>query len=404
VLKRSQGRGVSDGELAAAIFLVVGVAYWVALPYVDIQGSHPVSDGSIYAAMATHPRDHISVLFGGTNLKDALPVPFVWRVFTPWTVWTLPFGTATGFKLVNVVAVAGSATALFLYARTFFDRAAAFRAVAYFVLAGDVLILLMDPWLVDGPALFFSILSFYLVRRDRVLWATLTLCLGVTVHESLVIVVATLAFVHMAGRDWRIDWRLVPFVGFPVLVYVVIHYTSLLYGSTLTYQFWSAENRQAVIDTRRHLDGSLDKSLLFAFATSFGAVWILAAIGSYRAPKFLRAGLIMLPALMVAFLSASDWDRVLTVAFPIVILLACRVRLRWSVLVALLFVQAWTSGLAINRITGYYRDDPSRLHTDLTLALLGLAIALVGVGALIARRGPPDSRMLHSVKHDSSET
>jgi predicted membrane-bound dolichyl-phosphate-mannose-protein mannosyltransferase len=148
---------------------------------------------------------------------------------------------------------------LFLYARTFFDRAAAFRAVAYLVLEGNVLALLMDPWLVDGPALFVSIVSFYLVRRDRLLWATATLCLGVTVHESLLLVVFTLLVAHMADNRWRFDLSLIPLVGLPVFVYALIHYSSLVYGSMLTYEFWSAANRQAV--TRRHLDGSLDKSL-----------------------------------------------------------------------------------------------------------------------------------------------
>jgi hypothetical protein len=65
----------SDGRVAALIFIGVAVAYWVALPYVDIQGNHPISDGSIYGAMAEHPGSKISVLFGATYLKDALPVP-----------------------------------------------------------------------------------------------------------------------------------------------------------------------------------------------------------------------------------------------------------------------------------------------------------------------------------------
>ena len=91
---------------------------------------------------------------------------------------------------------------------------------------------------------------------------------------SWFIVVATLAFAYLADNDWRFDPRLVPLVGLPVLVYVLIHYTSLLYGSTMAYHFWSSENREAVFDTRRHLDGSLGKPLFFAFATSFGAVWI----------------------------------------------------------------------------------------------------------------------------------
>jgi hypothetical protein len=92
----------------------------------------------------------------------------------------------------------------------------------------------------------------------------------------------------------------------------------------------------------------------------------------------------MLPALAVGFLTASDWDRILTVAFPIVIVLACRVRLYWPFLVAFLVVQAVLSGLAIDRLTGYYREDLSHPNTSLTLALLVVALILVLLGALTA--------------------
>ena len=90
----------------------------------------------------------------------------------------------------------------------------------------------------------------------------------------------------------------------------------------------------------------------------------------------------MLPVLALNFLTASDWDRVLAVAFPVVIVLACRVRLHWPFLVAFLVVQASLSGLAINRLTGYYHEDLSHPHTSLTLALLALALIFVILGAM----------------------
>jgi hypothetical protein len=63
--------GVSDGRVAVLIFIAVAIAYWVALPHVDIQRNHPISDGSIYGMMADHPG------------KIYLPgLPFVFRVLT----------------------------------------------------------------------------------------------------------------------------------------------------------------------------------------------------------------------------------------------------------------------------------------------------------------------------------
>jgi hypothetical protein len=281
----------------------------------------------------------------------------------------------TGFHLVSVLGVAGSAAMLYLYARTFFDRPAALRAVAYFVLAGNVLALLLDPWLVDGPAFFLSILSFLLVRGGHLGWATAALCLGVANHEGLLLVLATLLVAHLADNNWRFEWRLVPFVGLPVLVYVLIHYTSLVYGSTVHNPFFSAQYRHDSLLLRRRLDGNLIKSALFAFATSFGGVWMLAVLGFRKAPRFLRATAIILPALVLNFLNATDWDRVLTFAFPVVIVLACCVRLRWPILIAFLVVQAWLSGLAIDRITGYYSLHLDHPHYILTVMLLAVAFA-----------------------------
>lgn len=47
-----------------------------------------------------------------------------------------------------------------------------------------------------------------------------------------------------------------------------------------------------------------------------------------------------------------------------------------------LVVQAVLSGLAIDRLTGYYRENLSHPHTSLTLAFLVVALILVLVGAL----------------------
>ena len=378
---------ISDGQLAVGIFIAVAVAYWIALPHIDIQGNHPISDGAIHGAMADHPAARISVrLFGEPWVTNGLPAPFVFRVFIPWSVWALPFRTQTGFQVVNVLGVAGTAALLFLYARTFFDRAAGFRAVAFFVVAGNVLGVLMDPWLVDGPAFFWSILAFLLVRRDRLGWATVVLCFGVATHESLAIVLGTLFVAHLVDRDGRFAWRLVPFVGFPLLVYLVIHNTSLVYGTPVTYEFWSAATRQAVLDTRRHFDGALTISVLFAFAASFGGLWALAMCGFRVAPRFLRATVIMLPALALNFLTAADWDRVATAAFPVVIVLACGVRLRWPVLAALVAVQAWLSGVALNRNAGYYVGNLAHPQTALTVVLLAVAVAFALVGGTTTRR------------------
>jgi hypothetical protein len=175
-------------------------------------------------------------------------------------------------------------------------------------------------------------------------------------------------------------------VGLPVLVYVLIHYTSLVYGSTVHSPFGSAEYIHDNLALRRRLDGNFINSVVFAFATSFGGVWMLAVLGFRRAPRFLRATAIILPALGLIFLNASDWDRVLTFAFPVVIVLACRVPLRWPVLVVFLVVDAWLSGVAIGRITGTYTGQLNP-QTLLTVTLLAVACAIVVTDAVTMKEG-----------------
>lgn len=243
---------LGDGRIAVAIFVAVAVAGFVALPHLDIQGNHPISDGSLYGTMARHPGKYYATLY------FAEEHPF--RVLTPWMVWALSLRPQIGFALFTVLGIAGSAAILYLYARTFVDRAGALRAVAFFVLVGDVLFLLLDPWLVDGLTMLLSILGFLLVRRRHLGWATLVLCLGVANQGGVLLVVATLVIANLVDTGW--DWRarLLPFVGLPVLVYVVLHYTPLLYGFVPpAHRVWSAEVRQAIFDLRRQLDGNLAK-------------------------------------------------------------------------------------------------------------------------------------------------
>ena len=89
----------------------------------------------------------------------------------------------------------------------------------------------------------------------------------------------------------------------------------------------------------------------------------------------------------------SDWDRLLTVAFPVVIPLAARVRLRWWILVLFLAVQATIAALTIERVSTIYNDYNAALPTGqfenrnpaLTSILLGMGVILASYGARRSR-------------------
>jgi peptidoglycan/LPS O-acetylase OafA/YrhL len=97
----------------------------------------------------------------------------------------------------------------------------------------------------------------------------------------------------------------------------------------------------------------------------------------------------MVPLVLLLPVFGSDWDRLLTVAFPVVIPLAARIRLRWWILALFLAVQASLAALTIERVSTIYTDYNNSLPTGhfenrnpaLTAALLGTGVLLALFGA-----------------------
>jgi hypothetical protein len=372
---------VRGAPVAVLIFVVAALAGMVLLSFVDVQGGTPKFDGDFYRRMAEHPR----------TFYDA---PFSYRVLTPMLVWVLPFATRTGFALATVLGVAGTATILFHYVRTFDDQAAGLRALVFFALTGGVLFVFVDPWLVDPLAMLLSMLTFLLVRRGHIGWASLTACAAVASHENALVMLMPLAVAHFVERGRRFDPRLVAFVGLPIVVYVLLRRTPLLYGYIPpSVPFRSPDYLRDQFDLRLTIDGGLGNSVLFAIAGSFGATWVLAALGLRGAPRFLRLTALMVPLVLILPVVAADWDRLLTTAFPVVLPLAARVRLRWWILVPFVAVQAVLAGLTVERLSTIYRDiffafptgHFEDRNTTLTLVLLGVAVVLALAGAATSR-------------------
>lgn len=372
---------VRTGSPVLAILVAAVVAAVIALTLFDIQGASPRFDGDIYRKMAEHPRTFYEA-------------PFSFRVLTPLLVWTLPITSRAGFAAATVIGVAGTAALLFLYVRTSDDQAAGLRAVAYFALTGGVVFVFIDPWLVDPATMLLSMLTFLLVRQGHVGWATVTACAAVANHEYAMIMLLPLALAHFFERGRRFDRRLVAFVGLPILVYVLLRRTPLLYGYIPpSFPFRSVDYLQDQFDLRLTIDGGFGNAGLYAIAGSFGGTWVLAASGFRGAPRFLRATALMVPLVLVLPVLAADWDRMLSVAFPAVLPLAARVRVRAWILVPFLAVEAGLAGLMIERVTTVYNDIAFALptghfedrNTALTALLLGVAAGLALLGAATSR-------------------
>jgi hypothetical protein len=151
------------------------------------------------------------------------------------------------------------------------------------------------------------------------------------------------------------------------------------------------ERRAALARFRRR---GLRNSVLFAVVGWFGGISLLALLGLRGAPRFLRATAVMMPLIVCVLLVVTDWVRYLTFAFPIVVVLACRVRIRWSVLIALIAVQMTIGILTLKRIEGTYSSNFGSRYTQATLLLFSLSIALILCDRLFrprARERPVDN-------------
>jgi hypothetical protein len=372
----------ADSSLAVLIFVGAAFAGFVAVALLNVQGNHPQFDGNIYRKIAEDP---------GVFHQ----APFSFRVLTPWLVRIMPVSTRSGFMLTTVLGVAGTAAILFLYVRNFEGQAAALRAVVYFGLAGGVLLLFVDPWLVDAPTMFLSMLTFLLVSRSQMWWATVTATAAVANHEYVLLVLFPLAIAYLVGKRRGVDARVVPFIALPMLTYVVIRYTPLVYDSIPSYTAaWDTENIVATYDLRLTLDGGLSNAVLFSISASFGAACVLAAVGFRGASRFVRATSLLIPFVVILPVFATDWDRMLTLAFPVVLPLASRVRLRWWILVPFLAIQAALAALSVWRIstlyndyyTGYATGHYENRNVGLTLVVLFGAVAVAVVGVAVGSR------------------
>src|SRR5262249_19393090 len=159
--------------------------------------------------------------------------------------------------------------------RSLGDRAAAWRAVALFGVTGWVVLLFVDPWLVDAPTMFLSMLTFLLVRRGHLGWASVTASAAVASHETALVMLIPLAVAHYFERGRKVDVRLISFVSIPILVYLLIRSTPLIYGRVPpSALFRNLEYLRGQFDTRLRLDGGIGNAMLFTISASFGATWV----------------------------------------------------------------------------------------------------------------------------------
>jgi hypothetical protein len=270
----------------------------------EIAGANHIA---CYNAMAVNPR-------------LATAAPFAFRVLIPFTVHLLPVAAWIGFHIVTAVAIAAAGVLLFDLVEREFGTVQGMLAVALLWTSGAVSLSLRAPGRIDAALLFFGVATMYLARRVGWWWAAAAVAVGISAHELTAMYLVPLVVAAWPAMRQRSLLLVLP----AAVVFVVLHFTPLLYGYVIApYPALSAGNREMIRSLEEARAGGLLQAGLQAAVVALGLAWVLAAMGWRRCPPFYRAMATVLIPAVAAFAIAADWDRLLSMGALLLIPMAC---------------------------------------------------------------------------------
>jgi hypothetical protein len=267
------------------------------------------NDAWFYIRMANHPGQWVGYTFS-------------FRVLVPYFVHLLPWSAPLGFEFVTAISLAAVAGLLV----AFLDDLSLtpWLGLCLVAAAPGILVLLRDPYLVDAPGLVDTLIILLLVRRQNWDLIALALAIGVVIQERQAALLLPVLAVAMTVRPRPRVIQIVTIVLAPMAIYLMLHKSTALFGAVPpSYPYLSWANVQNIIAFRAHRDGGIPRAIVLAFAGSLGPAWPMAALGWRHATRFLRVTAVYVLPCMAACALASDWDRMLTSALPVVVPLAC---------------------------------------------------------------------------------
>lgn len=257
--------------------------------------------------------------------------PFSYRIFVPLIGYLLPIPSPTALILLTFTGLTLASGWIFHFCRTKLSIENSTLCAGFFLLSPIVTFSLMDPYLVDP--IFVAFLSLAILGLARRSWALVLtgLLVGVLAKETILFLLPSLAFLYMKWRSAHSRVLLVAIVA-PILLYLIIHYTPLLFGeSTPNYSYLSIDTRRFVLDYQRINFGNWFMALIRAIFESFSFLWVLAAVSAWRLLRtkdadlfstLSRGLLLVLVPVAASLLVATDWTRMLGIAYVTVLPLA----------------------------------------------------------------------------------
>jgi hypothetical protein len=353
-----------------AVFVGSGVLLTAALPLLVERHQATTGDGAFYVHMARDPG-----LF--------VDPPWGFRIMTPWLVSVLPGSTELGFEIVTVLALALATALLFALLRRTLTEQAAWWGVVFFLVSGPAVAGLSDPFLVDPLAFVCVIAGFSLAFARRWLWLALVLGVAVLAKETALFVAGVGLLVGLRCPPRARWWQLGTVVAAPVIVYLLLHRTSLVFSHRWEHSYLGEVRR--VIPYERAKVG-LARAPIQAVLYSFGPLWVALVAGYRHLGRRWRASYPYLLLVLSGLAVGEDWPRLLGYAFPVVVAAAAATpisNMRRTVLAAAVLLD-----------TAVFEALPSSpaKQAALLVAFAAGALAILGprTGAAAAHATPAD--------------
>jgi len=299
--------------LVAALILAIEVAFVKPWPL--------LGDARYYFAMAKDP-------FTLITPKGYTGWAYGYRILTPLLVHVLPVDVDEGFKAITTISLLLTSLVLYNFLRSFFGFNAMEAILGQILFLTDIAVIynIANFRLVDPLAYLFFIIGLYLIYASGNLLFAATMAVAILNKETQIILAPVYYFVNRGnGLDYRCLLRTillsVPAVGcflaLRVLISGRIEEPSLgasVYADVLN--LWQTQTLRSIG--------------LFIFTWSF--LWLLALIGylKYCRGEKSRRLIYLLPLVLALLIPSVDISRMLTLAFPTIIVYSLYTISAWS--------------------------------------------------------------------------
>jgi hypothetical protein len=297
------GARLSRAAKPLIVFISSAVLLGACLPALVDRHQASTGDGGYYVQMAHHP---------GVYYTD----PWGYRILMPWLVSALPGSVELGFEVVTVLSLALTATLLFVLIRQTLGEDSAWWGAVFFLVSGASVRALTNPYLVDALAFFFLIAAFALAFSRRWLPLAAVIGAGVLAKETLLFVIGPALLVGVRCRPRARIWQLAPLVVVPIVVYYLVHRTSLVFSERGHHSYFADIPGVIPYEIR---EVGLVRAPIQALLYSFGPLWVTVALGYRYLEGRWRAAAPYLILAVGTLAIAEDWPRLLGYGFPIVI-------------------------------------------------------------------------------------